>query len=134
MITSSVFISIPPVSISENCLSSHVISAYKRSLVTPGVSCTIAIFCPASALNKVDLPTFGRPTIATIGLLISYLPLYYSDLSRSSLPLSEFALSAPAPAAEVSGVSLTSTILSPITPRTFSRTAASYIRSSSFEA
>ena len=28
---------------------------------------------PASALKSVDLPTFGRPTTATIGLLIFYL-------------------------------------------------------------
>ena len=38
--------------------------------VTPGVSFTIEMFSPASALNRVDFPTFGRPTIATIGLLI----------------------------------------------------------------
>lgn len=36
----------------------------------PGVSLTIEICCPARALNKVDLPTFGLPIIATIGLLI----------------------------------------------------------------
>lgn len=34
------------------------------SRVTPGVLCTIASFLPASRLNSVDFPTFGRPTIA----------------------------------------------------------------------
>ena len=40
------------------------------SLVTPGVSFTMEIRSPASTLNNVDFPTFGRPTIATTGLLI----------------------------------------------------------------
>jgi hypothetical protein len=72
-ITSLVSGSIPPVSIKVNDLSSHVTSAYILSLVTPGVSFTIEICCPARSLNNVDLPTLGRPTTATIGLLI-YLP------------------------------------------------------------
>ena len=41
-----------------------------QNLVTSGVSFTMEICSPASALNKVDFPTFGRPTIATTGLLI----------------------------------------------------------------
>src|SRR6187549_2783827 len=37
-----------------------------RSRVTPGRSCTIAICFPASRLKRADLPTLGRPTMATI--------------------------------------------------------------------
>ena len=69
--------SIPPVSIIVNSLSSHVTSEEIRSLVTPGVSLTIEIISPASTLKRVDLPTFGLPTIATTGLLILTL-LYIS--------------------------------------------------------
>ena len=35
-----------------------------RSLVVPGVSLTTATRLPAKRLNNVDLPTFGRPTMA----------------------------------------------------------------------
>lgn len=42
-----------------------------------GVSFTIEILSPANTLNRVDLPTFGRPTIATIGLLIHCSPSVY---------------------------------------------------------
>ena len=69
-ITSLLSGSIPPVSINVKALSSHVTSAYILSLVTPGVSFTIEICCPAKPLNNVDLPTLGLPTTATIGLLI----------------------------------------------------------------
>ena len=52
-----------------------------RSRVTPGLSSTMEIFSPASLLNNVDFPTFGRPTMATSGrdvcLLIIYLVLIY---------------------------------------------------------
>ena len=34
---------------------------------TPGVSSTIAMRLPVSLLKSIDLPTFGRPTMATIG-------------------------------------------------------------------
>ena len=37
------------------------------SLVTPGISATIAAFLFISLLNKVDLPTLGRPKITTLG-------------------------------------------------------------------
>ena len=40
-----------------------------RSRVTPGWSSTMAIFRPASRLNSVDLPTFGRPTMATFSVM-----------------------------------------------------------------
>ncbi|MCG3774160.1 MAG: hypothetical protein JW395_0977 [Nitrospira sp.] len=35
-------------------------------LVVCGLSETIAIFCSSNRLSKVDLPTFGRPIIATV--------------------------------------------------------------------
>ena len=37
---------------------------------TPGVSSTIAMRLPVSLLKSIDLPTFGRPTMATIGFAI----------------------------------------------------------------
>ena len=37
-----------------------------RSRVTPGVSCTTAARVPVSRLTSVDLPAFGKPTIATV--------------------------------------------------------------------
>ena len=40
--------------------------AWRRSRVTPGLSSTRASSCPTSRLNRVDLPTLGRPTIATV--------------------------------------------------------------------
>ena len=72
--------SMPPVSIIVNLWSSQSISACILSLVTPGVSFTMEIFFPAKALNKVDFPTFGLPTIATIGLLIffSFITRFYN--------------------------------------------------------
>src|SRR5215475_1819804 len=38
-----------------------------RSRVMPGSSVTIDRRCPINRLNSVDLPTFGRPTIAMRG-------------------------------------------------------------------
>src|SRR5438477_11315725 len=42
--------------------------AVRRSRVTPAVGSTMAMRRPASQLNRDDLPTFGRPTIATTGI------------------------------------------------------------------
>ena len=42
-----------------------------ESRVVPGRSCTTARSSPTSRLNKVDLPTLGRPTIATEKILSS---------------------------------------------------------------
>jgi hypothetical protein len=39
------------------------------------VGSTILIIWPTIALNKLLLPTFGRPTIATVGNAISYLSI-----------------------------------------------------------
>src|SRR5690606_28377505 len=44
-------------------------SASRRSRVTPGVSSTSAIFRPTSRLKSVDLPPWGRPTMATVTLI-----------------------------------------------------------------
>ena len=41
----------------------------RRSRVTPGRSSTSASRLPTSRLNSVDLPTFGRPTMATVKLM-----------------------------------------------------------------
>src|SRR5438093_5540959 len=38
-----------------------------RSRVTPAVGSTMAMRRPASQLNSDDLPTLGRPTMATCG-------------------------------------------------------------------
>ncbi len=44
-------------------------AAPKRlSLVTPGWLSTIAARLPVNRLNNVDLPTLGRPTIATVNI------------------------------------------------------------------
>lgn len=53
----------------------RVSSYYNERSFPAGVSLTIEIFSPASALNNVDFPTFGLPTMAMIGLLIIYIPL-----------------------------------------------------------
>src|SRR2546427_738943 len=42
-----------------------------RSRVMPGSSPTMARRCPMIALNRVDLPTLGLPTITTTGRLLS---------------------------------------------------------------
>src|SRR5579883_3506501 len=39
-----------------------------RSRVIPGSSPTMALRCPVIRLKRVDLPTFGRPTITTVGV------------------------------------------------------------------
>ena len=44
----------------------HSQSSSLRSRVTPGVSCTTAARLWVSRLISVDLPTFGKPTIATV--------------------------------------------------------------------
>ena len=46
-------------------------SPSRRSRVTPGRSSTSASLRPTRRLNKVDLPTFGRPTIATEGTRVA---------------------------------------------------------------
>src|SRR6185436_11228747 len=62
----SVASSKPAVSISCRSRSPNLPFASRRSRVTPGVSSTIASFLPTRRLNSVDLPTLGRPTIASL--------------------------------------------------------------------
>src|SRR5438270_3534479 len=57
----------PPVSTSSKKRSSSLTRAVTRSRVTPAVGSTMAILRPASQLSNEDLPTLGRPMIATIG-------------------------------------------------------------------
>src|SRR4030042_3329846 len=45
--------------------------ALTLSRVTPGVGSTMLIILPAKALNKLDVPTFGLPIIATTGNAIA---------------------------------------------------------------
>ena len=55
----------PAVSTSVTRRPSRSTASVTRSRVVPGTSVTIARDAPASALNRLDLPTFGSPTIAT---------------------------------------------------------------------
>ena len=72
----------PAVSISRTCRPRSSASASLRSRVTPGVSATSASRRPASRLNSVLLPTFGRPAITTRGSIAAI------QRSASSLPSS----------------------------------------------
>jgi len=58
--------STPPVSMSRNRLPFHSQISSLRSRVTPGVSWTTAARVAVSRFTSVDLPTFGKPTIATV--------------------------------------------------------------------
>ena len=75
-ISLSVLGSMPPVSTISNVLPHHSHSAYSLSRVTPGVSSTMERRFPTRRLNSIDLPTFGRPTIATSGFAIFHPPPY----------------------------------------------------------
>src|SRR3954447_16437349 len=57
----------PPVSTTVNSRPAQLASYDTRSRVTPGVSSTTASRRPMMRLTSVDLPTFGRPTIASTG-------------------------------------------------------------------
>ena len=57
----------PPVSTSVKRRSIHSALYVTRSRVTPGVSSTTASRRPRMRFTSADLPTFGRPTIATTG-------------------------------------------------------------------
>ena len=56
---------IPAVSIKVTATSKSNVSLI-TSLVVPAISVTIARFAFNNELNKEDLPTLGRPTIATL--------------------------------------------------------------------
>lgn len=66
---SSLAYSNPAVSIICKSMSRSLVSVSLRSRVTPGLSCTMAILRPASRLNNVDFPTFGRPTMAAFSVM-----------------------------------------------------------------
>ena len=72
----------PAVSTSRTRRPRSSASASLRSRVTPGVSATSASRRPASRLNSVLLPTFGRPAITTSGSIAAI------QRSASSLPSS----------------------------------------------
>ena len=55
----------PAVSMILNRRSARRASPSRRSRVTPGRSSTKASFLPVRRLNSVDLPTLGRPIIAS---------------------------------------------------------------------
>ena len=61
----------PAVSTMVKARSASRASPSRRSRVTPGSSSTSASLRPTSRLNSVDLPTFGRPMIATLALMSS---------------------------------------------------------------
>ena len=65
--SSEPFASQPPVSTARKSRPRQLASTSLRSRVTPGRSSTIATRLPTILFNRVDLPTFGRPTIATRG-------------------------------------------------------------------
>ncbi len=57
----------PPVSTSRKGTPCHSASTSLRSRVTPGFSSTMATRLPTMRFTRVDLPTLGRPTMATVG-------------------------------------------------------------------
>src|SRR5262245_32309724 len=59
----------PAVSMAVKVRSPSRACASRRSRVTPGRSSTSARRLPTRRLNSVDLPTFGRPTMATVKLM-----------------------------------------------------------------
>ena len=79
----------PAVSISRTMRPRNCASASLLSRVTPGVSATSAMRRPASRLNRVDLPTLGRPAMTTIGSLgigsLGEHGSYLSAIRRASL-------------------------------------------------
>ena len=83
---SSICGSIPPVSTSKKLCPVHSHSQKIRSLVTPGVSSTIAMRWPVNLLKMVDLPTLGRPTIATMGFAILIPPFRFARHAQLSKP------------------------------------------------
>ena len=55
---------IPAVSISRSRVEPTMTDSSTVSRVVPGMSVTMARSKPASALSRLDFPTFGRPTMA----------------------------------------------------------------------
>src|SRR6266850_7278463 len=61
-----------------------------RSRVVPGRSSTMAMRSPTRRLKRVDLPTFGRPTIATSGRVMPALRRDRDLVSECLDPLLHF--------------------------------------------
>ncbi len=55
----------PGRSVSTSCHSGVVATPRTARRVVCGLSETIATFCPTIVLTRVDLPTLGRPAMAT---------------------------------------------------------------------
>ena len=64
-------VSRPPVSTMTKRRPFHSASPYRRSRVVRARSSTMALRDPRTRLNRVLLPTFGRPTTATTGSAIT---------------------------------------------------------------
>ena len=76
----------PAVSITVKARSPSARAPSRRSRVTPGRSSTSARRLPTRRLNSVDLPTFGRPTMATVKLMIGTGALGVRALCRARAP------------------------------------------------
>ena len=78
----------PAVSMTPNARSPSRARPSRRSRVTPGRSSTNARRLPTRRLNSVDLPTFGRPTMATVKLMSGAalrMPLYARRQRRTQI-------------------------------------------------
>ena len=78
--------SMPPVSTMSKARPRHSHSAYSRSRVTPGVSSTMESRRPTSLLKSMDLPTLGRPTMATRGFAIGVTSFVMESIQGNSHP------------------------------------------------
>src|SRR6185436_2635905 len=71
----------PPVSTSEKLFPCHVAGCSMVSRVVPATGATIARLVSVIRLNRVDLPTLGRPTSTTVGIA----PERLADMSKSAV-------------------------------------------------
>src|SRR4051812_6948469 len=80
--------SMPPVSTTRYGFAPMRPVPYRRSRVSPGTSATGASRLRVSRLNRVDLPTFGRPTRTSVGFMDGGRPggvLFFLDRIRVEL-------------------------------------------------
>src|SRR3954470_7747369 len=77
--------STPPVSTSTKRRPFHSVSISLRSRVTPDCSWTTASRVPVRRLTSVDLPTLGKPTMATLGRAIGLRALPLAGQVRDPL-------------------------------------------------
>src|SRR5262245_18395766 len=75
----------PPVSNRSKAVPRHSAGRASASRVVPGMGETIAGRLPVIRLNRVDFPTFGRPTSTTEGnlrgMVVSQLSLWLDSVS-----------------------------------------------------